>query len=83
MAPMPQEKPETTGAGVLAMWRPSLRLEKHIMKMDATIETLAAPPRPWRSKAAAIKGTVTLDTPPMRTGLRPMTARTGAVRIDV
>ena len=44
MAPMPQEKPVTTGCGTFWIWRPRRSSEKAIMKMEATMQTLAAPP---------------------------------------
>ena len=41
------------------------------------------PPTPWGRTAPAMNGTVALAVPPIRTGLRPSSAVTGAVRIDV
>ena len=83
MAPMPQEKPVTTACGTRVIWRPSRNTQKPIMITEATIETFAAPPMPWVRTASAMKGTVALAVPPMRTGLRPRRAITGAVTIDV
>ncbi len=83
IAPMPHEKPETTACGTLATCRPSLRTQKIIRKIEAARQTFAAPPIPWVSTVPLMNGTVTLDVPPIRTGLRPNTAVIGAVRIDV
>src|SRR4051812_27891190 len=53
------------------------------MNTDAAMQTFAAPPTPWRSTALAIKGTVALAVPPMRTGFRPKRAVMGAVVTEV
>ena len=83
MPPIPQEKPETTACGTFMMCRPSRISQKAIMMTEAANETLAAPPIPWFFTAKAINGTVALAVPPIKTGLRPSSAITGAVRIDV
>ena len=81
--PIPAENPATTEAGTLLTKRPSRKTQNAIIKTDATIETLAAPPIPWARTAFAIKGTVALAVPPIRTGFRPNSAVMGAVRIEV
>ena len=53
------------------------------MKTDAARQTLAAPPEPWVATAEAMNGTVALAVPPIKTGLRPRSDVTGAVRMDV
>ena len=53
------------------------------MNTAARIEILAPPPTPCIATAAAMKGTVTDDAPPMSTGLRPSSAVIGAVRMEV
>ena len=53
------------------------------MKTDAARQTLAAPPVPCAATAAAMNGTVALAVPPIKTGLRPSSEVTGAVRIEV
>jgi len=53
------------------------------MSTDATMETLAAPPRPCPRTAAAMKGTVALAVPPISSGLRPNIAVMGAVSTEV
>ncbi len=54
--PMPQENPETTAWGTFDTWRPRRRTQNTIMKMDATIQTLAAPPIPCCLTAEKMKG---------------------------
>ena len=83
MAPMPQENPETTACGTLCAYLPRCRAQKTSMKMLAAMEILAAPPMPCCRTAMATKGTVALAVPPMRRGLRPRSAVTGPVRIEV
>src|ERR1017187_10369900 len=53
------------------------------MMMAAEIQTFAAPAMPCCATATAMKGTVTADTPPIRTGLRPKSAQTGDATMDV
>ncbi len=83
MAPTPHENPETTACGTLTTYRPSRSTQKIIMKTEAARQTLAAPPIPWARTAAAMKGTVALAVPPIKTGLRPRADVMGAVTIDV
>ena len=83
MPPIPAEKPATTDGGTRLAWRPNRRTQNTIISTDATMDTLAAPPVPSVRTALAIKGTVTLAVPPIKTGFRPSTAVTGAVRIEV
>jgi len=83
MAPMPHENPVTTACGTFKMYCPSWSTQKLIINTEATRQTCAAPPTPWCATARAINGTVALAVPPIRTGLRPSSAVTGAVTIDV
>jgi hypothetical protein len=83
MAPMPHEKPVTTGCGTFWIWRPRRMRPKAIMKTDATMHTFAAPPRPCNWTACAMNGTVALAVPPISTGLRPNTAVIGALTMEV
>ena len=83
MPPIPQENPATTECGTLATWRPRRRTQKAIMMMEAEMQTFAAPEIPWARTAAAMKGTVTLEVPPMSTGLRPNNTQKGAEMIEV
>ena len=83
MAPMPQENPVTTGCGTFWICRPRRSSENVIMKMEATIQTFAAPPGPCSCTACAMKGTVALAVPPINTGFRPRRAVMGALTMDV
>lgn len=49
----------------------------------AIMVTFAAPAMPNCDTAAARKGTVTVDGPPIKTGLRPSSAVKGAVMIEL
>ena len=53
------------------------------MMMAAEMQTFAAPAMPCCATAAAMKGTVTLDIPPIRTGLRPKSTQIGDAITDV
>ena len=83
MPPIPAEKPATTEGWNLLTYRPSRKTQNAIINTEATIETFAAPPIPCDSHCIAMKGTVALAVPPIRTGFRPSSAVMGAVRIDV
>ena len=83
MPPIPAENPATTDAGTLLTKRPSRKTQNAIMMTEATMETLAAPPMPCDRTALAMKGTVALAVPPIKTGFRPSSAVMGAVRIEV
>lgn len=83
MAPMPAENPATTVAGTLDAYLPSRSTQNAIMSTEATIDTFAAPPIPCDLTASAMNGTVALAVPPISTGLRPNSAVTGAVQMDV
>jgi hypothetical protein len=53
------------------------------MMMPAEAQTFAPPEMPCDLTAAAMKGIVTLEVPPMRTALRPSRAQIGAVMMEV
>ena len=81
--PMPHEKPVTTACGTRPICRPNRSAANSIMMRDAMMHSVAASPTPPRRAAKAMKGTVALAVPPIRTGFRPKSAITGAVRIEV
>ena len=83
IAPIPHENPDTTAGGTRCAYLPSRRTQKTSMKMEATIEILAAPPMPCCLTAMATNGTVALAVPPISSGLRPSMAVTGPVSIEV
>ena len=53
------------------------------MKIEATMQTFAAPPKPCSWTACAMNGTVALAVPPIRTGFLPRRAVMGELTIDV
>ena len=83
MPPMPQEKPDTTTGGIFMIRRPRPMTENAIRQTPAMMVTFAAPPMPNCATAAARKGTVTVDGPPIKTGLRPSSAVAGAEMMEL
>ena len=65
------------------MNRPQRRILKIIMKTAAAMLIFAAPPIPYAATAALTNGAVTVEGPPIKTGLRPNKAVTGEVKMDV